>query len=149
MRQAITAAALALLATPVAAADDPIAVRQALMSSNGAAAGIAGGVMKNELEYNPVIGRSAIATMNAVAMSFGDFFPEGSADPERSAAAPKIWEDMTGFQAALERFQTAAASAAESSGKDGPADAAAFTAAVQPVLETCKNCHETYRLEDE
>jgi cytochrome c556 len=136
-------------AAPSLAAEDPIAVRQALMSSNGAAAAIAGGVMKGELEYDPVIGRSAIATMRAVSVSFGDFLPEGSADPERSRASPRIWEDMEGFQAALQEFQEATAAALEASGRDGPPDAEAFTAAVQPVLQTCQSCHEDYRLESE
>jgi cytochrome c556 len=139
---------LAALAAPALAADDPIAVRQALMENNGAAAGLAGAVMKGELDYDPVIGRAAIAAMHATGEAIGDFFPEGSADPERSRAAPRIWDDMAGFQAELEEFRAAAASAAEASGDDGPADAEAFTAAVRPVLETCRSCHETYRLED-
>ena len=55
---------------------------------------------------------------------------------------------MAGFQAALGKFQTAVAAAVAASGKDGPPDAAAFQAAVQPVLGTCKSCHETYRIEN-
>jgi cytochrome c556 len=138
----------AAFAVPGIAAEDPIAVRQALMQSNGAAAAVAGGVMKGELEYNPVIGRAAINAFVATAAAVGDFFPEGSADPERSAAAPRIWEDMVGFQSKLGDFQTAVGAAAEASGRDGPPDQAAFTAAVQPVLKACSSCHETYRLEE-
>lgn len=149
MRKLTTAlGALAVLAAPAMAADDPIEVRQALMQGNGGAAGMAGAIMKGELAYSPVIGRASIAAMNATAQAYGDFFPEGSADPERSRASPRIWEDMAGFQAELDEFKAAAASAVEAAGDDGPADAEAFTAAVQPVLDTCSSCHETYRLED-
>jgi cytochrome c556 len=140
--------ALVTAAVPVLAADDPIAVRQALMRNNGSAAAVSGAIMKNELPYNPAVGRAAVNAMAATAAAVGDFFPEGTADAARSEASPKIWEDMAGFQAALERFQTAVASAVEASGRDGPPDAAAFTAAMQPVLQTCSNCHDTYRLEN-
>jgi cytochrome c556 len=89
-----------------------------------------------------------IEAFSATAHSVGSFFPEGSADPARSKASPKIWEDAAGFQAALAKFGTDAAAAREASGKDGPADKAAFAAAVQPVMGNCKTCHEAYRLAD-
>ena len=62
--------------------------------------------MKDELAYSPVVGKAVIAAFNATAAAFGDFFPEGSADPARSDASPKIWEDTAGFQAELAKFQT-------------------------------------------
>ena len=136
------------LATTAFAADDPIATRQALMDNNGAAAGLAGGVLKDEVAYSPVVGKAVIEAFSATAHAVGSFFPEGSADPARSNASPKIWEDAAGFQAALGKFGTDVATAREASGKDGPADKAAFAAAVQPVLGNCKACHEVYRLEN-
>jgi len=144
----VVIATLATLAVPAFAADDPIATRQALMDSNGAAAGLAGAVMKDEVAYSPPIGKAAIQAWNATALAIGDFFPEGSADPARSKASPKIWEDMAGFEAAIAKFQQDVAAAVEASGRDGPADKAAFAAAAQPVLGNCKSCHEAYRLED-
>ena len=45
-------------------------------------------------------------------------------------------------------WQRALGAAADASGKDGPADADAFKAAAEPVLGTCKTCHDTYRLEN-
>jgi cytochrome c556 len=140
--------ALTALATVAFAADDPIAARQALMDNNGGAAGLAGAVMKDEVAYSPVIGKAVIVAFRATAHAYGDYFPEGSADPAKSAASPKIWEDPAGFQAELGKFQTNVAAAFEASGKDGPADKAAFTAAVQPILGSCKSCHEGYRLEN-
>lgn len=138
------AAGLGFAALPAQAADDPIAVRQALMASMGAAAGLAGGMMKGEITYSPAAGKSAIATARAVSVSFGDFFPAGS-DQGTTGAAPSIWEDADGFAAELAKFTAATAKAAEASGKDGPVDVEAFKAAMGPVFGTCKSCHETYR----
>ena len=44
--------ALAVLATPALASDDPIATRQQLMENNLAAAGVAGGILKDQLDYS-------------------------------------------------------------------------------------------------
>jgi cytochrome c556 len=137
------------LAGAAYAAEDPVAVRQALMDANAGAAGVSGAMLKDELAYSPVVAKAAILTLNAVAHSVGDFFPEGTAGPEnKSDASPKIWEDAAGFEAALAKFAEAASAAAEAAGKDGPADKAAFQAAVQPVLGTCKTCHDTFRIPD-
>jgi cytochrome c556 len=144
----ILAGAVLALATAAFAADDPIKTRQTLMDNNGAAAGLAAAVTKDELAYSPVIGKAVIQAFAATAYAYGDFFPEGSADPARSAASPKIWEDAAGFQAELQKFQASADAAVQASGKDGPADKAAFAAAVQPIFGSCKSCHEGYRLEN-
>ncbi len=138
--------ALAALATPGFADNDVIATRQALMDSNGASAALAGAVMKGNVEYSPVIGKSVIVALSATAHAYGDYFPEGSADPDRSYASPKIWEDMDGFQATLGKFQAAVASALEVSGRSGPPDKEAFVTAIQPVFGVCETCHKAYRL---
>ncbi len=130
------------------AADDPIAVRKALMQSTGAAAGVAGGLMKGEIPYNPVVAKAAIATMNGVSHAYGDFFPEGSDMGADTTASPKIWEDAAGFSEALTKFQTDTAAAMQASGKDGPADLDAFKAAMGPVFDNCKSCHEAFRVKN-
>lgn len=118
------------------------------MDANGAAAAVAGGMLKGEIAYAPASGKLVIAALNATAHTFGDYFPEGSADPAKSAAAPKIWEDPAGFEAAIAKFSTDVAAALAASGKDGPPDQAAFQAAITPVLSNCKSCHESYRLKN-
>lgn len=144
----IVLGALGLSAVAAFAADDPIATRQAIMDANGAAAAVAGGMLKDEIPYDPTVAKAVIAALNATAHTLGDYFPEGSADPAKSYAAPKIWEDPAGFEAAIAKFSTDVAAALKVSGKDGPADKAAFQAAIQPVLGNCKACHEAYRLEN-
>lgn len=130
------------------AAEDPITSRTSLMEANGAATALAGGMLKQQIPYAPAAGKAAITTWEAVATSFGAFFPDGSEDPSRSEAAPKIWQDRAGFDAELAKFQQAALAAAEAAGKDGPADLASFQQLAQPVMDTCKSCHESYRLKD-
>ena len=144
----ITFGLLGFSALAVFAADDPIAARQAIMEANGAAAAVAGATLKGEIPYSPTVAKAVIAALNATAHTFGDYFPEGSADPAKSEAAPKIWEDQAGFEAALAKFSTDVATAMQASGKDGPPDLAAFQAAVQPALGNCKSCHESFRLEN-
>lgn len=138
------AAGIGLAGTMAQASDDPIATRQAIMSSVGAAAGLGGGLMKGEIAYSPAAGKAAIATVRAASLTFGDYFPAGSDQGETGAAAA-IWEDPDGFSAELAKFADATAKATEASGKDGPADVEAFKAAMGPVFGSCKSCHETYR----
>ena len=147
-RLALALSVVAMSATAGLAADDPIAARKALMQSNGAAVAVAAGMMKQQLEYNPAVAKAAIATLNATAHAFGAFFPEGSDMGANTTASPKIWEDMGGFEAAVAKFETDTAAAMQASGKDGPADLAAFQAAVGPVLGNCKSCHEAYRVQN-
>ena len=83
--------------------------------------------------------------MNAAAVTFGDYFPEGSNTGD-TTASPKIWEDAAGFQAALTKFSDATGAAMAAAGKDGPADLDAFKAAMGPVMGNCKSCHEGFRV---
>ena len=124
------------------AASDPILVRQKIMKANGGAAAVSGGMMKGEIAFDAKVAKAAIRTMNAVAYSYGDYFPAGSETGMKTRASPKIWQDMAGFEAKLTQFQkdTDAAAAAE------PADLDAFKAVMGPVFKNCKGCHDTYQI---
>lgn len=147
-RLCLAAGFLAAGAAPGLAVEDPIAVRQALMDSVAASAAVSGGVSKGEIAYSPAIGRGAIMALDASAQAFGDYFPDGTdgVAVESSTASPRIWEDHDGFRATLAKFREAAGAAKQAAGEEGPSDAEAFTAAVQPVLGTCRTCHESYRI---
>jgi cytochrome c556 len=146
----IALSALALSATAVTAANEgdqaAIDARRALMQANGAAAAVSAAMMKNELAYNAAVAKSAIATFRAVSLSLGEHFPEGTHSMEGTKASPAIWEKAGDFAAAIAKLQADTAAASQASGKDGPADLAAFQAAVGPVLGDCKSCHEAFRL---
>ncbi len=145
-----TAIALGLvtaLALPALAAEDAITARKAMMQSNAAAAAVSAAMMRGELDYSPAVGKAAITALHATALVYGNYFPEGSTG-ENTAASARIWEDTEGFQSALDEFLAATGAAVAASGENGPADAAAFTAAVQPVLGTCRTCHEPFRIQN-
>lgn len=149
MKRLAVAFTAAFCASAAVAQDaDPIETRIALMHSNGTAAAITGGILRGELDYDPRIGRAAIYAFGATAETFADYLPEGSHDPERSRAAPAIWDDREGFTAEWEAYRSAVVQAKDAAGEEGPADAEAFQAAVQPIMETCRSCHEIYRLEE-
>lgn len=150
---ALALSALALSASAVSAGghltgNDAVDTRKALMQGVGAAAGLAGAMMKGEMDYNPAVAKSAIATMRGAAYAVGAFFPEGTDSVKGTTAAPKIWEDMDGFTMALGKFKADTDAAAAASGKDGPADLDAFKAAIGPVFGNCKSCHEAFRVKN-
>src|SRR5690606_3686559 len=118
--------------------ESAIQARKALMQANGAAAALSGAMMKGDMEYNQAVAKSAIATFRAVSLSVPAHFPEGSHSVEGTTASPKIWENMGEFQDLVSKLQGDTANAVEVSGKDGPADLAAFQGAVTPVLSDCK-----------
>lgn len=115
------------------------------MDANGAAAAVSAGLLKGEIPYSPTVAKEVIMTFRAVSHAYGSFFPAGS-DKGNTKASPKIWQDPAGFQAALTKFRADADAAADASGRSGPADLAAFKAAVTPVLGHCAACHRDYRL---
>ena len=123
------------------AVEDPIVTRKWLMDANGAAAGAASAMLKEEIPFNAAVAKSVFQTMHAVAYSYGDYFPEGSGTGD-TKASPKIWEDAAGFAAALLKFQqdTDAALAANAQDLD------AFKAAFGQVAGNCKSCHDAFRL---
>jgi cytochrome c556 len=139
------AAAVGIVATAASATDDPIQTRRKLMQANGAAFyGVANGILKGEIPFNPVVAAAVIRTSNAVAYSFGDYLPEGSHEGD-TKASPKIWEEMEEFQRYLTEFQAATDKARQAE----PKTLEAFQAAMNEVGETCKQCHDEFRLPDE
>lgn len=128
----------------IALTDDPITTRKKLMQANGAVFfGIANGMVKGEIPFSPVLAAAVIRTTNAVAYSFGDYLPEGS-DQGDTRASPKIWEEMEEFQEYLADFQAASDAARQAD----PQTLEAFQAVVNDINETCLQCHEDFRLEE-
>jgi cytochrome c556 len=136
----IAALAVAGVTVSAYATEDVVATRKALMDSNGAAAGIGAGLMKEEIPFNPATAKAVFTVMRAVAYAYGDYFPEGSGEGDTKASA-KIWEDAAGFQAALTKFQQDADAALAANA----ADLDAFKAAFGSVAGNCKSCHDAFR----
>lgn len=91
---------------------------------------------------------TAAETIQADAAKIPDFFPAGTgidsgADTEALAT---IWEQPDDFAAAHDRLTTAAAGLVTAA---QAAEVAGMEAAVGQLGGACKNCHDTFRLDDD
>jgi len=122
---------------------DPLADRVALMKSNGKAMGNLAPIVKGETGFDSELVMQALTQLAADAqqMDAAVLWPAGS-DTGDTTSSPKIWQDMAGFQAAIDKFQadTAAAVAA------APADLDALKVQFGAVASNCGGCHETFRI---
>ena len=143
------AAAIAASGLAYAAAHgDAINMRKAAMKEVGGAMGAMSKMAKGEMAFDAAVVLASLQKMNEVSKTFGDHFPDGSqtgmdSEGKETTAAPKIWEDMDGFKAAIAKFEadTAAAVAA------APASVEALGPVLGSVGGNCKACHETYRIQ--
>lgn len=127
------------------AGDDPRHQRHELMEEVRDSAKPIGQMLKGEREFDADILMRSLKMFADAGQVFGDLFPEGTETGEGTEAAPAIWEDREGFNAALAMWREAtddAIAAAPESIDDA-------RLAMKPVFGACKNCHDTYRIEDE
>jgi cytochrome c556 len=142
MRKLVLAfSALALAGT--AALADPVADRKALMKSNGKSAGALSAIVKGEQPFDATAVLAALTTIseNAQQIDVATLFPPGT-DKGDTTASPKIWEDMAGFRAKVDKFKADSAAAASAP----PQDVEALKATLGAVGENCGGCHETFRI---
>ena len=143
MRKLIFAiSALALAGT--AALADPIADRQAIMKSNGKAAGMIAPIVKGEKPFDAEVVLAALTTLNENAQKIDVtvLFPAGSDKGGETTASPKIWEDMADFKARMEKFKADAAAAVAAPAKDLDT----LKVQLETLGKNCGGCHETYRI---
>ena len=145
IRALMLAAALAGLGvTAVTAADEPQAVRQALMKKVGQAAGALGGIAKGEKPYDAEIVKASLTTISETVKVFPDHFPAGSETGLETEASPKIWENMDDFKAKAAKL----GADVDATLAQIPADQAGVGAALGAIGKNCGGCHETYRLKN-
>lgn len=143
MRKLILAISALAIVTSAAFAD-PIADRQALMKANGKAMGALVPITKGEKPFDAAVVLEALKTLNddAQNLDVAVLFPAGSDTGGDTTASPKIWEDMAGFQAKVDKFKADAAAALAAP----PQDANALGAAVGMLGQNCGGCHEMFRI---
>ena len=144
IRLSVLLAATAL-ASSVFAADDPVHERHELMEEVGDAAKPVGEMLKGEREFDSAALMESLKVWKNVSGKFGGLFPPGSETGEGTEAAPAIWEDRAGFDAALAEWASAVDAAIEAA----PDSLEAAKPVVGPVFQTCKGCHDNYRISDE
>ena len=131
--------------TPLLAGDDPIHERHELMEGVGDAAKPIGQMLKGEREFDAAVVMASFETFDEASARFGELFPPGSETGQDTEAAPAIWEDRAGFEEALAAWAEAvdAAIAANPQTLDETKPVAG------EIFNTCKGCHDDYRIEDE
>jgi len=146
----IGALAVAVISTGFAMAashGDAINARKAAMKQVGGAMGAMAKMAKGEADFDAAVVLASLQKMNEVSKTFGDYFPAGSetgmdSEGKETTAAPKIWEDMDGFKAAIMKFDTDTAAAIASP----PQALAELGPVLGSVGGNCKACHESYRV---
>jgi len=140
MKRIVLVAGMLALGVSFAAAESPIAARQALMKKNGEAAKLGTQFMKGEAPFDLAKAKAIFATYADAAAKMPGLFPPDSKTGEKTEALPVIWEKMDDFKAKFAKFGTDA--------KDAQAkviDEASFKAIFPTVQKNCGGCHETFR----
>jgi cytochrome c556 len=145
IRTAFAVAAIAIGAT-IAAQQDAIKERKALMKNNGDQAKIGAAIMKGEAPFDLAKVHKIFATFAETATKAAALWPEKSIDEATAddpfSASPKIWENMDDFKGRLAKLGTDAKAADAS-----VTDLDSFKAVFGNIGKNdCGGCHETYRL---
>jgi len=133
----VTAAATVLAATMTP--DQYVAERQAAMKADGKA-------LKGAANFTGEQAVAALATVQKNYARLPGLFPNKETITDKSEALPVIWDQFDQFTAIFKKGDTAAATGIAAA-KAG--DTAGYKAAVKLVAATCKDCHDTFRAEDD
>ncbi|MEM1173995.1 MAG: cytochrome c [Pseudomonadota bacterium] len=146
LRLAIASAVLVFsgLATAHDHLDDPIKERQSLMKDTRNAAGPVGKMLRGDLDFDADTFMESMNVFLTVGTQYGDLFPDGSEFGNGTEAAPAIWSDRAGFNAALDRWVTATRAAVEAA----PQSLDEARPVAGKVFQSCKGCHDNYRVDD-
>lgn len=131
-------ASATLFSASAIASGDAAKERQALMKNVGAATGAGAAMVKGEVEFNAVAAQLVLRTMNNGGLAFGYMFPEGSETGSETEAAPAIWSDRAGFDAAVNKFNVDTSAQVTNLEE--------FKAAFGAATANCGACHKAYRV---
>lgn len=128
------------IASAAASAGTPVEARQAAMKEIGLSMKGAGAYMAPDAAYDAAKVKALMDTMAADAKKLKGLFPANSAADPKNAADPKVWQNRADFDKRLAALGTAAKAAAKAKDID------TFKPAFKAVGETCKACHDVYRM---
>ncbi|MGB0694604.1 MAG: cytochrome c [Rhodospirillaceae bacterium] len=120
---------------------DYVAYRKAVMAATQGHMNAMVTYLKSGIQVENQIATHASA-ISALAISFVQSFPEGTAEIGETRALPKIWEEIALFQEANVKAQTAAARLAEAAITG--ADKTDLAALLQTLGAACQDCHDAY-----
>jgi cytochrome c556 len=142
MKKLVLAISLLSLAASSAFAD-PVLDRQQYMKERGKLVKQMGQMAKGETDFDAAAVLTALKGLEANAEKFDAeaMFPKGSTEGD-TTAAPKIWEDFSGFKAAEQKYLTDVKAAVAAP----PGDVDALKATMGAIGNDCGACHKVYRI---
>ena len=120
-----------------------IKYRQGVMKAIGGHMAASAQVVRGKVDQAEALEAHA-AAIAALSKNVPELFPEGS-DFGETDAKIAIWDDWSGFEEAARKSSEAAQAYQEAAGSG---DRAAVAAAFKDLSDTCKGCHEDYRVKD-
>jgi cytochrome c556 len=121
---------------------DPAKARHDAMDQVGEATKALGKMAKGQAPFDAAVVRTQATTIKERLDHAAGLFPPGS-DQGETHAKPEIWSDRPGFDKAM-KDAVAAASALQQ-----VKDEAGFRPALGALGQSCKSCHDKYRMPDE
>ena len=139
IRSALAVAVLAFGATTLVAQNDPIAVRKALMKTNGVQERIVIDMVQAKRPFDLEEAKKALATFAEAGEKAPALFPENSQAGE-TAALPAVWENKADFTGRFAKLASDSKAAIEAT-----KDLESFKVQLTEVRQNCIGCHRTYR----
>lgn len=144
-RVVVSAVALLCLAPALLLSNtlDPIQARQSLMKDTREALKPMVGMVRGETEYDADVVMAGLEVMRLTAQEAGALFPDGSEQGHDTEAKSTIWSDRAGFEEKMADFDAAVTAALSAQ----PQDLDAFKPLFTGVTQSCKGCHDGYRID--
>lgn len=132
-----------ILALSVSSAfSDPVGERKAQMKARGALVGELVPIAKGEQPYDAAKVLSTLEAMSKNAETeVSALWPAGSENGDHTSA-PKVWEDRSAFEAAVEKYETDVEAAVAAK----PQDIDAFRPLFGAITSNCGACHQDFRV---
>jgi cytochrome c556 len=121
-------------------AGNPVEERQATMKHVGQTMKEATGFTSAQKPYDAAKVKELMDGLAGDAKKLKGLYPADSASDPKTAADPKVWQNKADFEKRLAEMATLASAAAKAKDTDS------FKAAFKSVGETCKSCHDVYRM---
>ena len=146
VRAILAIAVLGLTVAGVAAQQDPIAARKALMKGNDSNAGILFRMVRGREPFDAAKVDAAYAQFVDTAQKLPALFPD-NAKPRRPlgdySASLRVWQNRSDFNAKIADFAKTVAE-----GRDKVKTLDGLKTAFGPLGQACDNCHELYRVKN-
>jgi cytochrome c556 len=123
-----------------AAAGNPVDERQVVMKHVGQTMKEASAFTSAQTPFDAAKVKALMDGNAADAKKLKNLYPATTASDPKSSADPKVWQNKADFDKRLAEMGTLATTAAKAKDSDS------FKPAFKALGETCKSCHDVYRM---